>query len=180
MSLASDEPVWTLSDLLALPDDGHRHELLWGAIVMTPVPSARHADIVDDLAALLRDACPPHLRARSNSGIIVPGTPVVNAPAPDVYVCRRDAPADPYVAAPEVVLVVEVSLSTFHRDSAGKAAAYAEGGVPWYWLVRADGSLTVQRLAPGGYEIAQVVRPGRAVEVLGPLPVTLDPGDLGA
>jgi hypothetical protein len=44
MAIAHDEPAWTLPDLLALPDDGLSHELLWGQIVMNPVPSARHAD----------------------------------------------------------------------------------------------------------------------------------------
>ena len=57
MSAAPEDTVWTLDDLLALPDDGRRHELLWGAIVMTPVPPARHADIVDDLAGRLRRIC---------------------------------------------------------------------------------------------------------------------------
>jgi hypothetical protein len=79
MSVAPEDAVWTLDDLMALPDDGRRHELLWGAIVTTPVPSARHADIVDDLAQRLRQVCPADQRVRANSGVVVPGTPVVNA-----------------------------------------------------------------------------------------------------
>jgi hypothetical protein len=31
MSAAPEDAVWTLDDLMALPDDGRRHELLWGA-----------------------------------------------------------------------------------------------------------------------------------------------------
>jgi Uma2 family endonuclease len=179
MSAAPEDAVWTLDDLMALPDDGRRHELLWGAIVMTPVPSARHADIVDDLAGRLRQVCPADQRVRANSGVVVRGTPVVNALGPDLYVARRDALADPYVSAADVLLVVEVSLSTFRRDMTAKAAAYAEGGIPWCWLLSSDLSLEVRRLAGSSYEIAQVVRPGRAVEVLGPLPLSLDPGTLG-
>jgi hypothetical protein len=57
VSVAKEEPAWTLPDLLAFPDDGLVHELLWGQIVMNPVPSARHADYVDNLTeALVRSA----------------------------------------------------------------------------------------------------------------------------
>ena len=72
MSAAPEDAVWTLDDLMALPDDGRRHELLWGAIVMTPVPSARHADIVDDLTGRLCRVCAPDQRVRANSGVVVP------------------------------------------------------------------------------------------------------------
>lgn len=179
MTAAPEDAVWTLDDLLALPDDGRRHELLWGSIVMTPVPSARHADIVDDLAGRLRAVCPPEWRVRANSGVVVPGAPVVNALGPDLYVARRGAAADPYVSSADVLLVVEVSLSTFRRDMTAKAAAYAEGGIPWCWLLRPDNSLEVHRLAGNSYETAQVVRPGHAVEALGPLSLVVDPGTLG-
>ena len=182
MSLAYDEPSWTLPDLLALPDDGRHHELLWGKIVMNPVPSARHADYVDDLAAALRQICPAHLRVRTNSGIVIPGTPVINAPGADLYLAPRSAVAAPYIAATDVRLVIEVSLSTIHRDNDPKAAAYAAGKIPWYWVVQRDRSIHVHRLDPaGGYEVAQVARPGAAVRILGPeeLDFSFDPVALG-
>jgi hypothetical protein len=183
MSVVHDEPAWTLEDLLALPDDGHRHELLSGAIVMRRVPSARHADYVDDLATTLRKVCSAELRVRTNSGIIIPGTPVINAPGADLYVCPRSATGDPYVTASDVILVVEMSLSTFAKDSGRKAAAYAAGGIPWYWMVQRDRSIHVHRLEPtsGCYEVAQVVRPGVSVQILGPeqVPFVFDPGTLG-
>jgi hypothetical protein len=99
-----------------------------GGIVTTPVPSTRHADTVEDLAGRLRRVCAADKRVRADSGVVVPGTPVVNALGPDPYVARRDAVANPYVSAADVLLVVEVSLSTFRRDTTAKAAAYAEGG----------------------------------------------------
>ena len=180
MAEALEEPVFTLEDLVTLPDDGYRHELLWGALVMTPAPSAHHADLVDGLAVALRAACPAHLRVRTNSGIVVPGRPVVNAPAADLYVCRRDAPAaGRYVEARDVLLAVEVSLSTRRRDAGLKADAYAAGGVEWYWLVTKDHDLEVRRLGPdGAFELVLVARPGSVTPLPGPVPLALDPGAL--
>lgn len=182
MSVAYDEPAWTLPDLIALPDDGLVHELLWGQIVMNPVPSARHADYVDDLAEALRRVCPPEERIRTHTGIIIPGTPVINAPGADLYLAPRTALADPYISADDVRLVIEVSLSTFRRDNGPKAAAYAAGKIGWYWVIDRERTIHVHRLAPaGGYEVAQVVRPGNPVEVLGPdgLDLVFDPAVLG-
>jgi Uma2 family endonuclease len=182
VSAAQEEPAWTLPDLLALPDDGLVHELLWGQIVMNPVPSARHADYVDDLAEALRAVCPSDLRVRTHSGIVIPGTPVINAPGADLYLAPRTALADPYISAGDVSLVIDVSLSTFQRDRGAKAAAYAAGKIGWYWVVHRDRSIHVHRLDPNGdYEVAQVVRPGAAVQVLGPeaLDFTFDPATLG-
>lgn len=177
---APEEPVFTLDDLLALPDDGRRHELLWGTLVMTPAPSALHADLVDGLSAVLRDGCPSHLRVRANSGVVVPGRPVTNAPAPDLYVSGRDAAADPYVEAGDVRLVVEVSLSTERRDLTLKAEAYAAGGIEWFWVVRADRSIEVLHLGAEGYEQVLVARPGVLTSLPGPYPVALDPHVLAA
>ena len=146
MAAVVGEPVFTLEDLLALPDDGHRHELIWGRIVMAPVESSRHADVVDALAAVLRSACPSDLWVRTRAGVIAPGRPVINTLGPDISVCRRGAPSDPYVDAAEVRLVVEVSLSTQLRDLTDKAAAYADGGIEWYWVVHPELSGTAMRL----------------------------------
>ena len=180
MAEALEEPVFTIDDLLALPDDGARHELLWGALVMTPAPSAHHADLVDGLAVAMRAACPPDLRVRANSGIVVPARPVVNAPAADLYVCRRDAPAaGRYVEARDVLLAVEVSLSTRRRDAGLKADAYAAGGVPWYWLVTKDHRLEVHRLGTDGrYQRVLVAEPGTVTVLPGPFELALDPGTL--
>lgn len=172
------EVRFTLDDLLALPEDGRRHELLWGALVMTPVPSARHAYLVDDLAAVLRSVCPSGLRVTTNSGVLVPDRPVTNAPAADLFVAARGASAEPYVSAADVALVVEVSLTTYELDRTTKAASYAAGGIDWYWIVRADRSIEVMRRDGDGYRTVLVATPGEESELPGPFPVRLDPGTL--
>jgi Putative restriction endonuclease len=107
---------------------------------------------------------------------------VINAPGADLYLVPRTALSDPYVSADDVRLVIEVSLSTFRRDHGPKAAACAAGKITWYWVVDRERTIHVHRLAPaGGYEVAQVVRPGKPVQGLGPegLDLVFDPAALG-
>ena len=52
----------TRADLDAMPDDGRRHELIDGVIVVSPAPHWRHQDVVFSLAKLLSEHCPRDLK----------------------------------------------------------------------------------------------------------------------
>ncbi len=54
---------YTRADLDALPDDGRRHELIDGILVVTPAPSIRHQEVSLSLVLLLQQACPPAIKA---------------------------------------------------------------------------------------------------------------------
>jgi Uma2 family endonuclease len=56
MSMPALPPVTTLEELLALPEDGRRHELLDGVHAVTPSPGYRHQDIHANLFAAVRHA----------------------------------------------------------------------------------------------------------------------------
>src|SRR5947209_3912937 len=45
---------WTYDDYAALPDDGHRYEIVNGVLVMAPAPSPEHQDIVGEIFSYLR------------------------------------------------------------------------------------------------------------------------------
>jgi hypothetical protein len=53
MGMPAPQPVSTIEDLLALPEDGMRHELLNGEHVMTPAPAVDHQRVVQRLLVLL-------------------------------------------------------------------------------------------------------------------------------
>ncbi|MGE5761985.1 MAG: hypothetical protein ACM37V_16660, partial [Gemmatimonadota bacterium] len=50
---AASPNVATIAELLALPEDGMRHELLDGVHVVTPAPALLHQAMVRELMALL-------------------------------------------------------------------------------------------------------------------------------
>jgi Uma2 family endonuclease len=56
MALARPRPepgFWTYEDLLALPDDGRRYEIIEGVLYEMPGPNARHAIALANLIELL-------------------------------------------------------------------------------------------------------------------------------
>jgi Uma2 family endonuclease len=57
---------------------------------------------------------------------------------PDVYVLGVPAAevSDTYPKASEVLLAVEVSVSTWHRDTKRKLPVYARNGIPEVWVLR--------------------------------------------
>jgi Uma2 family endonuclease len=57
----------TRDDLEALPDDGHRYELLDGALLVTPAPGFRHQRTVVRLSAALMAVVPAGLEVLSPS-----------------------------------------------------------------------------------------------------------------
>jgi hypothetical protein len=61
---ARPEIVTTIAELLALPDDGLRHELLDGVHVVTPAPALRHQLVPGELFRELQlvVASLPHYR----------------------------------------------------------------------------------------------------------------------
>jgi Uma2 family endonuclease len=115
--------------------DDLRVELLEGELIdMAPV-SNRHIGAV----ALLQEVLT--LQLHREAFIVVGQSPFalsdISEPQPDVMVCRRrpDLWRDDHVSPADIVLVTEISLSSWSYDSGRKLAAYALGGLTEVWLV---------------------------------------------
>jgi Uma2 family endonuclease len=162
-----------------MPDDGYRHELIDGALLVTPSPSWRHQTFVAGLYRGLHAACPPDLQ------VLFAPFDVALAPdtvmEPDVLVARRadfterDLPMAP-------LLAVEVlSPSTRRFDLMVKWSRYQEAGCASYWVVDPDPdtpSVIVWELRDGAYvQVAKVVG-DESVRLTSPFEVTLVPADL--
>jgi Uma2 family endonuclease len=168
---------FTEDDLADRPDDGHRYELIDGALIVTPAPGVPHQRVVTRLVVLLH-------------GARQPGQEVFAAPLdvrlsrftvlqPDVLVARRaDLTPARLEAAP--LLVVEILSSGTRRIDLGtKRLAFEAAGVPAYWLVDPDvPSLTVLELEGGSYAERATVAGDEEFHATVPFPVTVIPARL--
>lgn len=144
---------FTRKDLDGLPDDGRRHELIDGALLVTPAPGFDHQSMSAELFMLLRAACPPALTVLYAPFDVVLAVDTVVQPdllvAPRVAFTSRDLPVAP-------LLAVEIlSPSTRRIDLMLKRSRYEAAGCDAYWVVDPTGpSITAWELADGGYRVA--------------------------
>jgi Uma2 family endonuclease len=137
-------------DLEAMPDDGHRYELIDGVLIVTPAPGWPHQQGSGALFVQLWNACTPEFRVLSAPFAV--RTSVHNELQPDILVARYvDLTPKNLPVAP--VLAVEVrSESTALNDLNNKKAAYERMGAASYWVVDPEppGGLTVFELNSQG------------------------------
>lgn len=141
---------YTLEDLDALPENGCRHELLNGVLLIMGAPATRHQLIVGSLYALLRAARTDDLQVVLSPFDVRIG--VDTCLQPDLVVTRRSDPAeDALYIAP--LLAVEVhSPSTRAFDLGPTMEILAAAGCPSYWTIDPrEPALTVWSLHEGRY-----------------------------
>jgi Uma2 family endonuclease len=157
MALPWGAPL-TQDDLLEMPDDGHRYEIVDGSLLVTPSPGYRHQFSVTELVVLLHAAIGPELVVLTAPfDYMVSATTVLQ---PDLMVARRSDAGPKGLEDATPLLVVEIlSPSTRLSDLGTKRLAYQAAGVPAYWVVDTEEpSLTVFRLEDGVYrEDAKVI-----------------------
>lgn len=167
----------TRAELDALPDDGRRHELIDGAIIMTPSPEIGHQRIVLRLAIAL-DAV---LVTTDLEVVIAPFDVLLNdnVVEPDILVAPSGALVGRQLAAAPRLVVEVRSPSTRWIDEGRKREIYQEAGIPSYWLVDpTTPAITVLELVDGTYgEVATASGEG-TVEVQHPAPITVCPETL--
>jgi Uma2 family endonuclease len=167
----------TADDLDAMPEDGHRYELIDGSLFVTPAPGTRHQKCAGNLYTLLRAARPP--------GYTVLFAPFDFRPSgttslqPDLLVAL-DTDFTPARIERPPLLVVEIrSPSTRLYDLGTKRLAYEAAGVPAYWLVDPDApALTVLHLEDGRYVEHASVRDDQPYAATRPFPLTVVPAAL--
>lgn len=166
----------TRADLDALPDDGHRYELIDGSLIVTPAPSPEHQDAVLELTVLLRSACPPEMKVFvSPLDVVLAEDSVVR---PDVVVAHRADVEGRVLGAPPLLAVEVVSPSTRSIDLLLKKSRYEFAGTSSYWVIDPDPyerSLICWDLEDGEYvEVARVVG-DTTVDLERPFPISLSP-----
>jgi Uma2 family endonuclease len=181
MAIVGGTRPWTAEDLLALPDDIQRYEIVDGSLLVSPPPSSGHQRAASRLHAVLAAALPPDREALEGIGVQAQGSVLV----PDLAVVRAAAVrTDPRpLDAADVFLVVEItSPSSLTADRVAKPALYAGAGIPAYWRVELSGSGTplvaLHRLTGDVYREEAVVHTGEHRDVSYPAALSLEPAIL--
>ena len=139
MRSAPDRRRMTYQDLLALPDDGLRHELIDGEHFVTPSPASKHQIILGNLHRLI--ATHTHV-TKSGITLFAPYDIVFSdydVVEPDLMYFSRERYAEVVTeknAQGPPNLVVEIlSPGTRRRDEGLKRRLYERMGVDEYWIV---------------------------------------------
>jgi Uma2 family endonuclease len=137
MGMPAAHPVSTIDELLALPDDGLRHELLDGEHVVTQAPTVLHQLVLSRLNVRL-------IEIFANTGFVVLWSPAdirfgpTTLVQPDLFVVAEptDASRASWQEIGVPLVAVEVlSPSTATRDRGKKRRIYLGSGVEEYWIV---------------------------------------------
>lgn len=143
------EPL-TVEDLEGMPDDGHRYELVDGTLLVTPAPATRHQMCVVQLSSDLLTAA-----GREHLVLVAPYDWVVGPSTlfqPDLLVALRSDVGEKRLERPPLLVVEVLSPSTRRVDLATKRMAYADAGVPDYWVIDPGApSIVALHLEADGY-----------------------------
>ena len=141
MASEPERVILTYEDLLQLPNDRYRYEILDGELQVTAAPSTAHQTVVGNLFFLLTG----HVRRRRLGQVFTAPLDLfltdISVVQPDVVFVSETRKA---IIFPQCVrgapdLVVEVlSPSTARTDRGGKRQLYARHGIANYWLLDPD------------------------------------------
>ena len=134
-------PGYYTADMVrAMPDDGNRYEVVYGELLVTPVPRPWHQIVVHRLSVAIE----LYLRTEPVGFVLSSPADISWGPdvlvQPDVFVADRDELRTlTWSRVQPLVLVSEVlSPSSTRGDRFLKRVRYREAGVPLYWVVDAD------------------------------------------
>jgi Uma2 family endonuclease len=160
----------TYQDLLRLPDDLMRHELIDGEHYMTPAPSRKHQRAAGNLHLILGIYLREHPLGRvyfAPLDVLFSDFDVVE---PDLLYVSREREerqgTERYLAgAPDLVIEV-LSPSTRRVDEGAKFRLYERYGVPEYWVIDPiTETVRVFRLENGQLQLRDEIARGEGTSV---------------
>jgi Uma2 family endonuclease len=163
--MATTSKILTYEEWLALPEVEGVEEVVNGEIVKMPPNKVIHADIVENLADLLKsqvDRRTVQVRV-STFGLLIRRDPVTTR-VPDIAVFIRSnvVAQDGYIhSAPELVVEV-LSPANTRSECAQKLRDYESLGVPEVWVVSPEAqTVEVLLLQNGQLATTNLLREGR-------------------
>ncbi|MGK7924888.1 MAG: Uma2 family endonuclease [Spirulina sp.] len=157
MTIATPTRLWTVEEYHKMIEAGiltenDKVELLEGRIVQMPPQSPFHAGTTQRTDEYLKN----RLRGLASVRIQLPITLSTSEPEPDIAVVRIDPNfyCDRHPQAEDILLLIEIAVTTFDKDYREKAPIYARANIPEYWLLNvSDRQAYIFRdPSPSGYQ----------------------------
>jgi len=138
--LKTIEPLITIYDLEATPDDGSIYELFEGELSVAKAPSLKHQELIGRFATILTNYLDenPIGQVWVTPGVIFDE---YNSAIPDlVYIAKERIPQIAsgihIVGAPDLAIeIMSPGSENVRRDQVVKRQTYARFGVKEYWIV---------------------------------------------
>ncbi len=167
------EPLLTVADLDACPEDSNRYELIGGELFVSRAPGISHQRVVNNLQLAFGVYLNEH-----PIGILVPGAGAIfsdyDAVIPDLAFVRNErwdqvVTGEKFTGALDIVIeVVSPGAENRRRDLLVKRQLYGKYGIEEYWVVDSENRLVeVYRLQEDRLENVGTLRNGD--EVISPL-----------
>jgi Uma2 family endonuclease len=186
LALRSHDATWNYARWEQLPEDGNRYEVIDGVLYITTAPSNFHQWIVRRLDRFvgipLEDQALAYVFT-APIGVLMPGCDPVQ---PDFVVVLKTNAAiirERRIRGVPDLLAEVLSPGNAEQDTKIKRAAYAQAGVPEYWIVRPDTREVLRCSQPDALlgDYAQTVLFGPTTElVAATLPARVSVADLFA
>jgi Uma2 family endonuclease len=162
-----DRRGFTVSDVLrmieiGIIDEAEKFELLEGEIVPVAPESSRHSILKNRLSNRLVRLLDEGFLVATDSTLYLSEQTFVE---PDICIVPDD-PEAAHTPGPDVLLVVEVALTSIGVDTRAKAALYARHGIGEYWVVDAATLATQVHRSPtnGTYASIETVDAATALQ----------------
>ena len=132
---------FTVEEVLGLPDDGKRYEVVHGQLLVTPAPSGFHQPM---LMRLVR-ALDPYLQAHGLEQLLTSPADIIYSDdtlvQPDLFVADTAAflRSGKWIDVRTLYLAIEIiSPSSVNTDRTIKRRLYQDQQIPEYWVVDTD------------------------------------------
>lgn len=163
------EPLVTVDDLEALPEDGNRYEVIEGEIFVSRAPGVPHQLLFGNLFYNFRK----YLEAFP-IGLVIATTGLVfekySGVIPDVVFFTHDRGKEiisggRLIAAPDLVIeILSPGRENKHRDRVAKRQLYSKHGVPEYWIIDGENrAIEIYRQTPTGLGLSAILNRGEHI-----------------
>ena len=162
--VAKIEPLMTVDDLDAMPEDGNHYEVIEGELFVSRAPGLPHQIVVTNIIGCFlsyfaqnpigRIITTPGLVFSQFSGVIPDLVFYSHARGKKIIANNR------LNAAPEIVIeILSPGRENISRDRVAKRQLYAKHGVSEYWIVDSENrSIEIYRLTGQSLELVALLR----------------------